>query len=143
MWAAAAFNCGPRTVTARHRDFANLPFGWCSVTALGEFDYEVGGHVVLWEAKLVIELPPGHTILLPSAAIAHSNTPIQPGETRTSFTQYSAGGVFRWAEHGFQTETKYRAGMTADQLAQVAADNLARTKLGLALFSKLSDLRRP
>ncbi|KAJ7156364.1 hypothetical protein C8R46DRAFT_1226585 [Mycena filopes] len=28
-----------------HRDFANLAFGWCAITALGDYDFTKGGHV--------------------------------------------------------------------------------------------------
>jgi hypothetical protein len=74
-WAAASFNLGPQTVCLRHVDSKNLPVGWCAVTALGNFDYRKGGHLVLWELKLVIEFPAGSTILIPSAIIQHSNNP--------------------------------------------------------------------
>lgn len=84
VWSSAAFNFGPRTVTAKHRDYANIPFGWCSVTALGQFDPKEGAHMVMWEMKLVIQFPSGSTIHLPSAAVSHSNTPIRKGETRAS-----------------------------------------------------------
>ena len=68
IWAAAAFNFGPQTCALRHRDFVNLPFGWCAVTALGDFDPTKGGHLVLWELDLVIEFPlgpPSSSPLLP------------------------------------------------------------------------------
>ena len=142
VWAAAAFNFGPRTCTRRHRDCANLPFGWCSVTALGEFDPTKGGHLVLWDLKLVIEFPPGSTILLPSAAIAHSNTTIGRGETRCSFTQFSAGGLFRWTSHGNQLDADYFRGMSAEDKARVAAENAARCKFGLSMFSTLEELQQ-
>ena len=73
--------------------------GWCCITALGDFDPTKGGHLVLWDLKLVIEFPPGSTVLLPSAAIAHSNTAIDCREMRCSFTQFTAGGLFRWTSH--------------------------------------------
>ncbi|KAI9069582.1 hypothetical protein FKP32DRAFT_1671248 [Trametes sanguinea] len=101
-FAAATFNLGPETVTHRHRDHLNLPFGWCAVTAIGDFDPVAGGHLVLWELKMVFEFPPGSTILLPSALLLHSNTPIASGEHRYSFTQFSAGGLFRWAACRFR-----------------------------------------
>ncbi|KAF8163967.1 hypothetical protein BJ912DRAFT_864508, partial [Pholiota molesta] len=91
VWASFAVNFGPKTVCRRHRDFANLPFGWCAITALGDFDPSQGGHLVLWSLKLIVEFPPGSTILVPSAAIPHSNIPIGRRETRYSFTQFSAG----------------------------------------------------
>ncbi|KAK7016266.1 hypothetical protein R3P38DRAFT_3203090 [Favolaschia claudopus] len=77
------------------------------VQSLGNFDYTKGRHLVLWECKL--EFPPGSTILIPSAALFHSNTIISAGERRYSFTQYTAGGLFRWVERGFKSETEARA----------------------------------
>ncbi|KAJ7747100.1 hypothetical protein B0H14DRAFT_3514146 [Mycena olivaceomarginata] len=69
IFSACTFNLGPRTCALGHRDFANLAFGLCAITTLGDFDYKPGGHLVLWDCKLVIEFPPGCTILVPSAAI--------------------------------------------------------------------------
>ncbi|KAJ7791308.1 hypothetical protein B0H14DRAFT_3500652 [Mycena olivaceomarginata] len=48
VFAAAAFNFGPQTVTFPHLDFANLAWGWCAITALGDFDPDRGGHIILW-----------------------------------------------------------------------------------------------
>lgn len=141
VWASAALNFGPKTITARHRDYANLPFGICTVTALGKYDSTKGGHIILWELGLVIEFPPGSTVLLPSAAVSHSNTPIAAKERRASFTQYSAGRLFRWVQHGYQTEAKFREGMSDEEKDRVAAENRERCKLGLSLFPKLTDLR--
>ncbi|KAJ7827602.1 hypothetical protein B0H14DRAFT_3466869 [Mycena olivaceomarginata] len=80
VFAAATFNFGPRTVTFPHLDFANLAWGWCAITALGDFDPDCGGHLILWDLKLIIRFPPGSTILIPSALIRHSNTSIQAHE---------------------------------------------------------------
>ncbi|KAL1739111.1 hypothetical protein HDZ31DRAFT_49910, partial [Schizophyllum fasciatum] len=96
IWACITVNFGPRTVTFKHRDFGNLPFGWCAITALGRFNPDTGGHLVLWECGLVIRFPPGSTVLIPSAIIHHSNTRIARNERRYSVTQYSAGALFRW-----------------------------------------------
>ncbi|KAJ6569172.1 hypothetical protein B0H19DRAFT_850551, partial [Mycena capillaripes] len=99
---AAAFNFGPRVWTFRYHDILNLAFGWCAVQALGKFNPKKGGHLVLWDLKLVIEFPAGALILLPLATIAHSNVPVQEGEERVSFTQFSVGGIFRHIDNGFQ-----------------------------------------
>ncbi|KAJ7142555.1 hypothetical protein C8R44DRAFT_602837, partial [Mycena epipterygia] len=100
---AAAFNFGPNVWTFKHRDVLNLAFGWCAVQALGHFNPKTGGHLVLWDLKLVIEFPHGALILLPSATITHSNVPVENGEERVSFTQFSAGGIFRYVDNGCQT----------------------------------------
>ncbi|KAI0054623.1 hypothetical protein BV25DRAFT_1939900, partial [Artomyces pyxidatus] len=98
----ATFNLGPNTICFSHRDSANYPTLPCAITALGDFDPDVGGHLYLWDLGLKIRFPPGSTILLPSAGIRHGNVPIQRGEHRFSFTQYCSGGLLRWVRHGFR-----------------------------------------
>ena len=102
-----SFNIGGQVATAPHLDEKNLAHSWCAVTSLGRFNPNLGGHLVLWDFGLAVKFPPGSTILLPSALLVHSNTSIQPGETRSSIVQYAAGGLFRWAERGFMTEKKW------------------------------------
>ncbi|KAL0064587.1 hypothetical protein AAF712_008532 [Marasmius tenuissimus] len=137
VFAAFTVNFGPKTVCLPHRDSKNLAFGWCAITALGNFDYTKGGHLVLWDLKMVIEFPPGSTILLPSALICHFNTAIGPEEERFSFTCYSAGGIFRWVDHGFQTETSY--GKT-DEAKQNSELDRTRWERGVGYFSTIQDL---
>ncbi|KIY48078.1 hypothetical protein FISHEDRAFT_43969, partial [Fistulina hepatica ATCC 64428] len=140
VWAAVAFNLGPQTVTWRHKDFLDLPFGWCCITALGRFNYKKGGHLVLWDLGIIIEFPPGATILIPSAIIEHSNTLISPGETRYSLTQYSAGGLFRWVEQGLQTQDAQRASLDEDGLIQLKEASKTRWANGLSYFSTLDEI---
>ncbi|KAG6849818.1 hypothetical protein H0H93_004767 [Arthromyces matolae] len=103
VFPACTFNCGPTTCTRRHVDFNNLPFGLCAITALGDFNPQRGGHLILYGLRLIIEFPPGSTVLIPSGAVEHGNAPIGPDESRLSFTQYAAGGLFRWVAYGFKT----------------------------------------
>ncbi|KAJ7803378.1 hypothetical protein B0H14DRAFT_2463685 [Mycena olivaceomarginata] len=98
VFASVAFNFG-NVWTFKHRDVCNLPFGWCAVQSLGRFDPTLGGHLILWDLKMVIEFPAGALILLPSATIAHSNVPVQDGDERISFTQFSLGGLFRYVDY--------------------------------------------
>ncbi|KAJ3898048.1 hypothetical protein F5879DRAFT_995218 [Lentinula edodes] len=107
IFAAAAFNLGGNIWTFKHRDWLNWPFGWCAITALGEFDASRSAQLILWELKLVINFPHAATILIPLAVITHSNTPVADRDIRTSFTQYTAGPIFRWVENGCRTEAKF------------------------------------
>ncbi|KAF6761870.1 hypothetical protein DFP72DRAFT_1061171 [Ephemerocybe angulata] len=102
-WPALTFNFGPRTICHPHVDFLNFAAGWCGITALGDFDWKRGGHLVLWELRLVIQFPPGHTVLIPSALVTHSNVDVAEDETRYSFTQYAAGSLFRTIANGSKT----------------------------------------
>ncbi|KAF7335853.1 hypothetical protein MSAN_02331800 [Mycena sanguinolenta] len=45
VFSTTTFNFGPRTVTFPHIDFWNLAWGWCAITALGDFDPDCGGHL--------------------------------------------------------------------------------------------------
>lgn len=136
VFPTATFNLGPQTVTLEHLDSNNLAFGWCAVTALGNFDHKHGGHLVLPDLKLIITLPVGATILLPSAILRHGNIPIGSAETRMSFTQYASGGLFRWVDAGFMTS----ANMSAKARQQLSEEAPERFKEGLMLFSCLPAL---
>jgi hypothetical protein len=141
-WPAATFNFGPWTITFPHTDPGNLAFGWCAITALGNFDFLRGGQIILWDLGLVIDFPPGSTILIPSAVVRHSNTTIQAGETRYSFTQYAAGGLFRWVRNGFCSDKTFVAKATRKQMKERDAARRRRWKDGVGMFSKLSDLSK-
>jgi len=139
-WPAATFNFGPWTITFPHTDPGNLAFGWCAITALGKFDFFRGGHIILWDLGLVIDFPPGSTILIPSAVVRHLNTVIQASEYRYSFTQYAAGGLFRWVKNGFCSDKMFVAKATKKQMRQREEVRQRRWKDGVGLFSKLTEL---
>lgn len=119
-FASVTYNFGSQTVCRRHRDCKNFAPGWCAVTSIGNYNPRLGGHLVFWELGLIIEFPPGSTILFPSALITHFNTTIAPSETRKSIVRYSAGGIFLWAEACRTGKTIFRDHlklyMTLDEL---------------------------
>ncbi|KAL0571335.1 hypothetical protein V5O48_010633 [Marasmius crinis-equi] len=139
VFAAFAVNFGPQTVCLPHRDTKNLAFGWCAITALGNFNWRKGGHLVLWDLCLVIEFPPGATIFIPSALVCHFNTAIQPHEERYSFTCYTSGALFRWVDHGFRPETDYKK--TPEAKLNAEQDSTRRER-GFSLFSTLDELKK-
>lgn len=139
VFAAATFNLGPRTVSYRHRDWANLTWGWCAITALGSYNPDHGGHLVLWDLKYIIRFPPGSTIFIPSALLLHSNTPISEGETRYSFAQYSAGGLFRWVDNGFMKDSDWLAQASVEQLDDREERRGTRWSEGLSQLSLLDE----
>jgi hypothetical protein len=91
--------------------------------------------MILWELELVVEFPPGSTIMVPSSAIHHSNTRIQPNESRYSFTQYSAGGLFRWVELGFKTVKNYKKDAEPGEAAEMQGKQSQQLEFGLSLYS--------
>lgn len=117
-----------------HLDSANLPHGWCAVTVVGEFDHEKGGHLVLDELKLILEIPSGATYLIPSACITHHNTAVAKHETRFSFTQYTAGSIFRWVDHRFMNEPKFWSSLKEEEYVLEMKKQKSRLEDGLKLL---------
>ncbi len=139
-FAATTVNMGPHTTTPPHTDPANLAHGWCTDTALGDYDPDKGGHLVLWNLGLVIRVPPGSSILFPSAIVTHSNIPIQAHETRYSLIQYSASALFRWRYNGWCSDKAFVANATPDELQAREDDRARRWRLNLNKFTLWSDL---
>lgn len=140
IFTSAAFNFGPNVCTCSHRDCMNCPFGWCAIQSLGRFDHTLGGHLVLEDLRLLIEFPPGCLILIPSAVLIHANTTIRPGELRASFTQYAAGGLFRYVDNGFQTQDELRASISPGEFDARMKEKETRWKRGLSMYSTMEDL---
>lgn len=141
-FAACTVNFGPQTVLKLHRDFKNLVFGWCLVFVLGNFDHTRGGHLILWELKLLIELAPGDMVFLPSGCITHGNIPLAGAdEKRYSVTWYSSGYLFRWIRAGFVNSKLWKAKDGKDFKEWYKKANAKeRWSRGWNLFQSLTDL---
>ncbi|KAE9387346.1 hypothetical protein BT96DRAFT_1080389, partial [Gymnopus androsaceus JB14] len=137
VWSSLTVNCGPQSTTNPHVDGSNVPDGWCPVLGVGTYNFRKGGHLVLPNLKLVLEFPPGCVIFLPSALLVHYNTPIQPGETRYSITQYTAGGLFRWVANGFQTQETFLCHASSAEKKKWWADRETRWVQGHQFFPRI------
>ncbi|KAK7436102.1 hypothetical protein VKT23_019304 [Stygiomarasmius scandens] len=140
VFACLTVNFGPRTRTFVHTDAKNTAHGMCAITALGDFNYKLGGHLILWDLKLFIEFPPGSTILIPSALLLHSNCPIDAHETRYSITQYTAGGIWRWLEDGGRTEGDINLHGTAEEQKELQERREGRREVMIDMFSTLKEI---
>jgi hypothetical protein len=107
VWAAATLNCNPQSVTDDHRDQGNAAGVPCAITALGDFDPNKGGFLVLFDLKLIVRFPPGSTIMFPSGCLRHGTLDIQPGEIRYALIQYFAGGLARHVGYGFKLQKAF------------------------------------
>ncbi|VDC03265.1 unnamed protein product [Peniophora sp. CBMAI 1063] len=105
VYAASTCNLGPRTVCLDHTDHLNYPGIPCVITGFGDYDPDEGGDLFLLNFGLRIRFPPGSTAILSSAGVRHGNTPVPQGQTRYSYTQYTAGGLVRWVALGHQKAT--------------------------------------
>ncbi|KAJ7468816.1 hypothetical protein FB451DRAFT_1401168 [Mycena latifolia] len=60
-----------------------------AIMALGDFNPDRGGHLILWDLGCVLRFPAGTTVLIPPI-LRYSIARVQPGETRYSLIQYAA-----------------------------------------------------
>jgi hypothetical protein len=141
IFPAATYNLGPRTVTFNRVDGLNRAGGLCAVTTGGDYDHHRSAHLYLEQLRVVVEFPSGSTSLIPSATVGHGNTPLQPGETRCSLTQYAAGSLFRWVRYGFKTAKQLlRQKDGAALKAHYDGEPGERALHNLGLFSKPEEL---
>lgn len=108
----------------------------CAIQALGPFDPTKGGHLILWDLRIIIEFPPGATILIPSATLTHSNIPVQDGDERASFTQYTSGAIFRYIDNVFHTEEDLKLAVR-EEYERIQGLKPGRWSMGLGLLSTL------
>ncbi|KAJ3846878.1 hypothetical protein EV368DRAFT_52094, partial [Lentinula lateritia] len=141
-FAAVTFNLGPQSYSPPHMDPNNRASGWCMDTAMGSFDPDKGGHLVLWDLGLVIWFPSGSSILFPSALITHLTIPIQPHETHYAMIQYSSGGIFQWRDNGFQSDKSFLAKASTEECTEWESARLTRWKLSLQKFTHWGDVCR-
>lgn len=137
-FSGVTINLGQQTCCQPHRDSGNFAGGPCLVCPLGDFDPQKGGHLVLHEPKLILELAPGCCVFIPSACITHENIPIQAGETRNSFTGYMAGAILQWIDQGFKTQTDPSfQKLSKDEQIRLGQVRWEKT---WSLFSKIDEL---
>ena len=141
LFPAMTLNIGPQTICWPHRDHLNLAFGICLDWVLGRFDHRKGGHLVLHEARRILQLAPGRVVLFPSASITHENIPIADGETRYSVTGYAAGGFWRFIRQRFMPRDDWASQFPAEaKHHESIAEELRRWKAGCRMFKTIADL---
>ncbi|KAF6763616.1 hypothetical protein DFP72DRAFT_1059685 [Ephemerocybe angulata] len=140
VYPCAAFNFGPRVACKIHKDSGNAPHTFCAITALGNYNPKLGGHLYLKELGIFIQFPPGSTILIPSALLSHANTPVAPHEIRVSFTQFVPGGLIRFVDNGFMTENGLRK-KSKKLWREKMAEKEKRWERSRELISTLDELR--
>ncbi|KAG9047220.1 hypothetical protein FS837_002782 [Tulasnella sp. UAMH 9824] len=139
-FASLTANLGPCTICHRHRDAKNRASGGiCVVKTLGPYDWKRGGHLVLHELGLVVEMRPGDAVFFPSAVISHETIPIGDDERRYSLVWYSAGGLFRWQDAGFRSLTSWGI-VDPPGLNRHQSKGKARWNEGWKKYSTISEL---
>jgi len=99
-WCGCAVNIGSEdnpVQTLPHRDVGESPFGISCLTAFGNYH---GGDVVLWEAKVIIQMRSGDLLFFPDALIHHSNEPVTDG-VRHSVVAFTPHNMFSWFNRAY------------------------------------------
>ncbi|KAJ7866281.1 hypothetical protein B0H14DRAFT_3442550 [Mycena olivaceomarginata] len=111
-------NLGPVSVSPPHTDFANKADGMCLIGALGRFDPDKGGHLVLWDYDLIA------------------------GEERFSLIQYCAGRSFPLGgEQVFRPNLSWRASATAEDVVNREEECKMRCAHALKKFTRWKDVK--
>ncbi|KAG2337864.1 hypothetical protein BDR05DRAFT_838057, partial [Suillus weaverae] len=86
-----------------HVDWKNIAIGVCVIFIYGQFNSKERSWLVIWEAGLVIEMPPGVFVMYPSSLFFHFNVDIYGGDGRGSCVWFNQASMFQTAELGFAT----------------------------------------
>lgn len=131
-----SFNAGPVAVARYHLDMKNLVTGICAIGVFGKFNHKTSGHIILKEAKVILEVMDGDLVVIPSAAVNHRNSGLREGEWRSSIVQYTNGGLFRWIWHN-----GLKGKVSASQALADAEEGKRRWEEGWSLFPTFSGLK--
>lgn len=96
-FASVTFDFGSSQSCDIYLDLCSFHPGICALTAGGDYDSTAGGHLVLKELKLLVEIPPCTTVLFAPAMIAYDHVAVGNGERRVSMTHSTAGNLLAWA----------------------------------------------
>ncbi|KAJ7571885.1 hypothetical protein C8J56DRAFT_810579 [Mycena floridula] len=141
-FAAAAYNCGPKTSCVSHADYGNAAGFFCVITACGQFPAASGAHFVNHTLKRIYRFPAGCSMIVLSASCRHGNTPLPPGFNRTSFTQFFAGGLLRWVDFGCQSVKSLLATEGGKQKKkEIEGEAGERAGRMLGLISRFSEVK--
>ena len=128
-----AINVGRQSICRAHIDGENLATGLCLVIPIGTFDHKKGGHLILHELKLILELPSSSIVLFPSAVVTHENVSIGPTEERRSITAFSSASSFSTLSSPSATSTPWCSPKACTKHAQSHTVNQALSSTQLLL----------
>ncbi|KAG6915875.1 hypothetical protein DXG01_009452 [Tephrocybe rancida] len=91
---AVRFNVGPQTSTVQpYMDCQQECRGLSAMTPIGNYNYKLGGHIVFYELKLIVEVVPGTTLFVPTGLLSYGTMDIQESEERMTITQCFGPGL--------------------------------------------------
>lgn len=109
-------------------------------TTIGKYDHKKGGGIILWDAKRMIEMPSGSTIVFPAGTKSFSWVGVAPNETRFLVRQFCHAGVVRWVEKGGRSDAKFDEFATEAEIAHWDAHCAKRSEMTNNMFSKVGEI---
>ncbi|KAJ7479914.1 hypothetical protein FB451DRAFT_1031487 [Mycena latifolia] len=95
------------------RETYNAYGSWRAITALGDYDANLGGWLLWFREnegdRLAIRFPPGATFVFPASIVRYCFSPVRRGEKRYLFQQFYNAAVGRWVDQGFRSDSDYAA----------------------------------
>ncbi|KAK7019005.1 hypothetical protein R3P38DRAFT_3200302 [Favolaschia claudopus] len=83
------------------------PDSWAVLTAIGDYRYTQGGHVIFWEFGIVVQFPPGACILLPPGLVRYSFVEVPDHQSRHSILQWAGSGIERYLHNRDVTDSDF------------------------------------
>lgn len=136
IYPACTMNLGPQSVSFVHGDGGDYPGLPGSIHSFGNFDANLGGHLIAFDLGFYIPFPSGTLALISSSGMRHGNTPIREFETRYSFTQYVSGHLIKWIAYDFRPSGKVDA-MERERLNEERGEGWANQRARLSNFFRL------
>ncbi|KAK6996432.1 hypothetical protein R3P38DRAFT_2365373, partial [Favolaschia claudopus] len=83
------------------------PASWAILTAIGNYRPVNRGHIIFWDFGLVVQFPPGATILIPPGLIRYSFVKVAEHHTRYSILQWAGAGIQRFLDNDDRTDLQF------------------------------------
>jgi hypothetical protein len=108
-----------------------------AITILGTFGSCL---CVIPEDNLVIDCPPGSTILIAGSVKEYFFSPLHKHEKMYLFQQYFHASIQRWIDRGFRSDADFDADATPEEADAVSAKLAQRVPFTMKLFSRLHEI---
>jgi hypothetical protein len=117
-------------------------WGWTAFTSLGTYNPDYGGHMILWDLRLLIRFPPGTTILIPRALVRYSFVKIAAHETRYCLMQYTPAPIFGFCSNGGRSDLEFARNATRAEHDTREAERAGQSdgELPMDILSTFGDL---
>ncbi|KAJ7173283.1 hypothetical protein C8R46DRAFT_893471 [Mycena filopes] len=111
-----------------------------AITVVGHWNHKRGGGIWFPLRRIMLELIPGATVLIPSGTEPYSLVAVRAHEQQYVVRQFCDAGVLRWVEKGGRTDAQFEA--SASPVEVIAWEDMCdeRGRASVRMFSHLRDI---